>query len=103
MTKLTPQEKSLKKTALANVARSVYFILWHAKIKFPGIEQKKKGQGMEAEIPSASQSRGLLKSIGKQINEGIRRLSTARRNTARTYSVSLYIYICVSQSTVVVL
>ena len=83
VTKVSSVDKTQKKAALASVSRVLYYILWHARVKFPGIIQKTKTQTMDATPQDPSASRGLLIEIQHHLNEGIRRLSTSRRNANR--------------------
>jgi hypothetical protein len=72
---------SKKKEACSVVANSIYHILWHARVKFPGIAVKSKEQTLSTQAPSPAESRtGIVEEITKHLIYAIRHQSQARRN-----------------------
>ena len=81
---LTRKEKSQRMHAVSSTVHIIYHILWHCRVKIPGVKQKTQQQTM-ADVPEAKASHVI--SIGKDIKDqvlyAIRRLAGSRRNSLR--------------------
>jgi hypothetical protein len=83
-TKLTPSERTLKDSACRNLASNIYFLLWHLRVKFPGVAQKATTDLADVQPPSLLEnSNTLMSDLTKEISGAIRKLANTRK-TAMT-------------------
>ena len=82
--------------AVSSTVHIIYHILWHCRVKIPGVKQKTQQQTM-ADVPEAKASHVI--SIGKDIKDqvlyAIRRLAGSRRNSLRNRQLKVCVCVCV--------
>jgi hypothetical protein len=80
--KMDVQAKTKKTNAINNVCGTVYAILWHFRVQFANIRQKKKSDSEDMDVPSPCCT-DVLAELQWLLNEGIRVKASSLKNNHR--------------------